>query len=307
MASAVVFAYHDVGVRCLSVLLAQGIEVRLVVTHDDNPAETIWFASVEQLALQHGLAVIKPKDANAPEVVQQVRALAPDFLFSFYYRSMLGPELLSVPRIAALNMHGSLLPKYRGRVPVNWAIIHGETETGATLHYMLAKPDAGAIVDRERVSIGPDEQAVEVFRKVTGAAERCLARAVPKLVAGTAAAEPQDLKAGSYYGGRTAADGVIDWRQGAQRIHDLVRAVAPPYPGATTTVAGQSLRVLRTRRAFDERSPYAQPTLFLRDDQLHVVAGDGRLLQLLELDGGGAPFDLDAFKDRLRAGAVPLT
>jgi methionyl-tRNA formyltransferase len=286
MSSAVVFAYHDVGVRCLSVLLAQGVDVRLVVTHDDNPNETIWFASVEQLALKHGLAVIKPQDANAPEVVQRVRALAPDFLFSFYYRSMLGPALLSAPRIAALNMHGSLLPKYRGRVPVNWAIIHGETETGATLHYMLAKPDAGAIVDRERVAIGPDDQAVDVFRKVTGAAERCLARALPRLIAGTAAAEPQDLQAGSYYGGRKPQDGVIDWRQSAQRIHDLVRAVAPPYPGATTTVAGQALRILRTARVFDASSPYSRPTLFLRDERIYASAGDGRLLQILELDGG---------------------
>jgi methionyl-tRNA formyltransferase len=307
MASAVVFAYHDVGVRCLSVLLAQGVDVRLVVTHDDNPNETIWFGSVEQLARQRDLAVIKPKDANAPEVVQQVRALAPDFLFSFYYRSMLGPELLSVPRIAALNVHGSLLPKYRGRVPVNWAIIHGETETGATLHYMLAKPDAGAIVERERVTIGPDEQAAEVFRKVTGAAERCVARALPKLIAGTAAAETQDLKAGSYFGGRKAEDGVIDWRQGAEQIHNLVRAVAPPYPGATTTVAGQAVRVLRTARAFDEVSPYRQPTLFLQSERLYASAGDGRLLQILELDAGAAPFDLNAFKHRLRSRALPLT
>jgi methionyl-tRNA formyltransferase len=307
MSSAVVFAYHDVGVRCLSVLLAQGVDVRLVVTHDDNPDENIWFESVEQLARQHGLTVIKPKDANAPQVVQQVRALAPDFLFSFYYRSMLGTELLSAPRVAALNMHGSLLPKYRGRVPVNWAIIHGETETGATLHYMLAKPDAGAIVDRERVPILPDDQAVDVFRKVTGAAERCLARALPRLINGTAAAEPQDLESGSYYGGRKAADGVIDWRQNAQRIHDLVRAVAPPYPGATTTVAGQTLRILRTARAFDAASPYSQPTLFLRDERIYASSGDGRLLQILELDGGPAPFDLVDFRKRLIERPQPLT
>jgi methionyl-tRNA formyltransferase len=293
-------------VRCLLVLLAQGVDVRLVLTHDDNPAETIWFDSVERLALAHGVKVIKPANPNNAEVVAQLRALAPDFLFSFYYRSMLGPELLAAPRVAALNMHGSLLPKYRGRVPVNWAIIHGETETGATLHYMLAKPDAGAIVDRERVAILPDDLAVDVFRKVTGAAERCLARALPRLIAGTAAAEPQDLQAGSYFGGRSAADGVIDWRLPAQRIHDLVRAVAPPYPGATTSVAGRPLRVLRTVRAFDEVSPYPTPTLFMRDDAILASAGDARLLRVLELDGGAAPLDLPAFRDWLRAAPQAL-
>jgi len=307
MASAVVFAYHDVGVRCLSVLLDGGIDVRLVVTHDDNPNETIWFGSVEALARQRGLAVIKPMDANAPAVVAQIRALQPDFLFSFYYRSMLGAGLLAIPRRGALNMHGSLLPKYRGRVPVNWAIIHGETETGATLHYMLAKPDAGDIVEQEAVAIGPDELAVDVFRNVAGAAERCLARALPALVAGTSVARAQDLQAGSYFGGRKPEDGVIDWRQGAEQVHNLVRAVAPPYPGATTSAAGHPLRVLRTQRAYERRAPTAQPSLFLDGDGVYASAGDGKVLRVLELDGGPAPFSLAELKALLRAGPVPLT
>lgn len=305
MSSAVVFAYHDVGVRCLSVLLAGGLEVRAVVTHDDNPAETIWFGSVEQLARQHGLPVLKPLDPNAPAVVAELRALQPDFLFSFYYRAMLGPELLALPKRGALNMHGSLLPKYRGRVPVNWAIVHGETETGATLHYMLAKPDAGAIVDRERVAIGPDDLAVDVFRQVTGAAERCLARALPRLLAGTAAATEQDLTAGSYFGGRKPEDGRIRWEQSAQQIHNLVRAVAPPYPGAFTEVAGHTLRVLRTERAFERRSPWPHPALFLEDGVLWAGAGDGRCLRIVAFDGGaGQP--ASALLEKLRAGPLPL-
>jgi methionyl-tRNA formyltransferase len=204
-------------------------------------------------------------------------------------------------------MHGSLLPKYRGRVPVNWAIIHGETETGATLHHMAVKPDAGAIVDRERVPILPDDTARDVFRKVTVAAEICLYRAVPKLVDGTAAAETQDLAQGSYFGGRRAEDGVIDWSQPAQRIHDLVRAVAPPYPGATTTVAGQALKILRTARVFDLPSPFERPTLFMRGDDIHACAGDGRVLRIDELELVGAGAGVGALKDRLRAHPEPLT
>ena len=196
MTSAVVFAYHNVGVRCLSVLLAQGLRVALVVTHKDKPGENIWFDSVEALARKHALPAITPEDPNDAAVVARIRALAPDFLFSFYYRNMLGPELLALPRRGAYNMHGSLLPQYRGRVPVNWAVIMGETQTGATLHQMVAKPDAGGIVDQQAVSIGPDDTAAEVFGKVTEAAERVLARALPQLIAGTVRITPQDLGQG---------------------------------------------------------------------------------------------------------------
>jgi methionyl-tRNA formyltransferase len=307
MSSAVVFAYHDVGVRCLSVLLARGVDVRLVVTHDDNPGETIWFDSVAKLAERHQLTVIKPQDPNVPQVIAQVVATKPDFLFSFYYRSMLGEGLLAAPKQAALNMHGSLLPKYRGRVPVNWAIIHGEHETGATLHYMAAKPDAGAIVDRERVPILPDDTALDVFRKVCCAAEVCLYRAVPRLIDGTAAAETQNLAQGSYFGGRRAEDGVIDWSLPAQRIHDLVRAVAPPYPGATTLLNGRELKILRTVRAFDQPCAYAQPTLFVHGNDICASAGDGKVLRITELAFPGEDLDLDGLIARLRARPEILT
>ena len=186
MTRAVVFAYHDVGVRCLSVLLAHHVEVPLVVTHQDHPDENIWFASVAELARQHDIPVLAPSDPHAPEVIARIQSIRPDFLFSFYYRSMLKPALLRAASRGAFNMHGSLLPKYRGRVPVNWAIIHGERETGATLHEMVEKPDAGRIVDQQAVPILPDDIAVEVFRKVTLAAEIALDRCLPALLAGSA-------------------------------------------------------------------------------------------------------------------------
>ena len=158
----------------MNVLLAHGVDVALVVTHRDNPKETIWFESVQKLAELHGIPTITPDNPNAPEVVEQIRALQPDFYFSFYYREMLKAPLLAIPKRGALNMHGSLLPKYRGRVPVNWAIIRGETETGATLHYMTEKPDNGDIVAQQAVPILPDDTAHEVFQKVTVAAEMAL-------------------------------------------------------------------------------------------------------------------------------------
>src|SRR6266536_5838244 len=199
---AVVFAYHNVGVRCLKVLLAHGVEVPLVVTHEDNPREEIWFDSVARTAADYDIPAIVPEDPNLAGVVARVAATRPDFLFSFYYRLMLKGPLLAVPPRGALNMHGSLLPKYRGRAPVNWAIIHGETETGATLHEMVEKPDAGRIVDQEPVPILPDDLAVEVFGKVAGAAECVVKRSLPKLVDGSAVLRAQDLSKGSYFGGR---------------------------------------------------------------------------------------------------------
>ena len=118
------------------------------------------------------------------------------------------------------------MPKYRGRVPINWAIIKGEIETGATLHEMVEKPDAGRIVDQQSVPILPDDNALDVFGKVTIAAEATLDRALPALIDGSIQMRPQDLSKGSYFGGRKPEDGVIDWRDSAPNIHNLIRAVA---------------------------------------------------------------------------------
>lgn len=285
-ATAVVFAYHNVGARCLEVMLEQGLRIELLLTHDDDPGETIWFDSVRRIAEAHGVPVIAPEDPNAPEIVERIRSLKPDFLFSFYYRRMLSPALLATATRGAYNMHGSLLPRYRGRVPVNWAIIKGETETGATLHEMVEKPDAGRIVDQQAVPIGPDDLAIDVFHKVTGAAAQVLRRSLPGLVAGTAQLTAQDLSRGSYFSGRKPEDGRIDWSQPAAAIHNLVRAVAPPYPGAFTDIAGSRLLVLRSRLASDRQALPGGPGLYSRDGILHADCGDGRVLQLLHTEGG---------------------
>ena len=313
---AVVFAYHNVGVRCLKVLLARGIDVPLVVTHGDDPREARWFDSVAATAAEYALPTIVPDDPNASDVVARVRGLAPDFLFSFYYRRMLGAPLLALPRRGALNVHGSLLPMYRGRSPVNWAIIHGERETGASLHYMVAKPDAGDIVGRTAVPILTDDTAREVFDKVTLAAEITLDRALPGLVAGTAARTPQNLAHGSYFGGRTPEDGEIDWMRDAATIHNLVRAVAPPYPGAFTAVAGVRARILRTRVADTAAPPTLAPTLAVDGSELVAHCGGGGRLRVLALELDGMSIAPAEFKarfgvapvivgDRIAAGAAP--
>ncbi|MES2365520.1 MAG: formyltransferase [Pseudomonadota bacterium] len=305
MTRAVVFAYHDVGVRCLSVLLDAGVDVALVVTHTDAPGDTIWFDSVAQLAARHDIPTVTPDDPNTPEFVQKIRTLAPDFLFSFYYKLMLKAPLLALPKQGALNMHGSLLPQYRGRVPVNWAIIHGERETGATLHYMTEKPDAGQLVDQQAVPILGDDTAAEVMRKVTCAAEVTLHRALPGLIAGTATATTQDLSQGGYFGGRRPEHGRIDWSQPAQNIHNLIRAVAPPYPGAYTTVAGKAARLLRSR-VVNMPKATTSPALLCDGKTFHATCGDGGTLRILELELDGqiiAPAD---FVQQYGRHSVPL-
>ena len=306
MTRAVVFGYHNVGVRCLKVLLAHGVDVPLVVTHADDPRETQWFASLAATAADHGIPTLTPADPNATSVVAQVAALAPDFLFSFYYRRMLGEPLLALPSRGALNMHGSLLPKFRGRAPVNWAVLMGERETGATLHYMSTKPDSGDIVGATAVPILPDDTAREVFDKVTVAAEMTLDRALPGLIAGTAPRRPQDLAQGSYFGGRGPEDGVIDWMRDAQAIHNLVRAVAPPYPGAFTAVGGVRARILRTRIADGAAPPTFAPTIAVREGQLVAHCGGGGLLHVLSLELDGAPIAPRTFAKRFGDAPAPL-
>jgi methionyl-tRNA formyltransferase len=276
LASAVVFAYHDVGVRCLRVLLEAGVAVPLVVTHRDDPAERIWFASVAALARERGIATLL--DPSAEEILGSMRRLAPDFLFSFYYRRMLPQPILALAKRGAFNMHGSLLPKYRGRAPVNWAVLHGESTTGATLHEMTAKPDAGRIVDQQPVPIGPEDTALEVFGRVTAAAETIMRRSIGPLLTGEAVLKPNDLSRGSYFGGRRPEDGRIDWRRSAQEIHNLVRAVAPPYPGAFC----DRLKVHRTQIT-GLVAPARPPGPYQQDGEWFAVCGDGKVLRLLEV------------------------
>ena len=291
---AVVFAYHNVGVRCLKVLLAGGVDVALVVTHQDSATENIWFESVQSLCETEGIPFITPDDPKSPELLAQVRAAAPDLMFSFYYRHMLPQAILDVA--PAYNMHGSLLPQFRGRAPVNWAVLHGATEAGASLHEMTAKPDAGAIVAQQAVPILPDDTAFEVFGKVTVAAELALYNVLPALLAGSAPRTPNDLSKGGYFGGRKPEDGRIDWSQPAQQVYNLHRAVAPPYPGAFTDLGGRRYVIERAR--LHKGGPMELPQgITVVDNAILGVCGDGRALAIHSLLADGlriSPAELQA-------------
>lgn len=288
-ASAVVFAYHDIGVRCLEALLELGVEIRLVVTHQDSASEKIWFGSVAEVARKNGIAVITPDDVNAAAVIEQVSKCNPDFIFSFYYRQMLCQDLLDIPARGAFNLHGSLLPKYRGRVPVNWAIIHGEKECGVSLHRMEIKPDAGNLLAQAAVYILRNDTAYDVFQKLKCVAETLLMEVVPEMLAGTLIEMPLDLENGSYFSGRKPEDGRIDWRLPAGDIHNLVRAVAPPYPGAFFDIGKHRIELLGSYIK-GEKARFDHPCIYFEDGNFQADCADARRFMIthLVIDGSAA-------------------
>ncbi|MBI3777892.1 MAG: formyltransferase, partial [Gammaproteobacteria bacterium] len=251
----------------------------------DNPEEKIWFKSVAQLARRHGIPVHTPDSVNTPEWIARLREMQPDIIFSFYYRNMICQEILDIPPLGAFNMHGSLLPKYRGRVPINWAVLNGETETGATLHWMVKRPDAGDIVDQEPVTIGPRDTARDVFIKVTAAARRVLERSLDAIRQGRAPRRPQDESRASYFGGRKPEDGCIDWHADAGRIFNFIRALTHPYPGAFTDVDGRRFLVWWAEPRTDGAG---RPGQVLSVAPLRVAAGKGSL-EILKWQWRGGP------------------
>lgn len=244
----VVLAYHEVGCAGLEFLKQAGADITGVFTHEDDPTENLWFGSVAQRAKDYGLNVYAPERINDPQWVEVLRNCEPEILFSFYYRKLVSAEILAIPRRGCYNLHGSLLPRFRGRSPTNWAILLGEKKTGVTLHEMVVKADAGMIVGQKEVEIGQDDDARAVLMKQVEATRILLAEVYPLLVQGRAPAIVQDESLATKFGGRRPEDGAIDWNQSAESIHNLVRAVAYPWPGAFSWLRGQKCVVWRTRR-----------------------------------------------------------
>jgi methionyl-tRNA formyltransferase len=283
-----VFAYSETGHACLKHLFDRGTDVVFVGTHPDTPGETAWFPSVAELARGRGLSPVLIDDPNEPSLFSAVKKAGPDLIFSFYFRHVLPREILELPRLGAFNIHGSLLPKYRGRAPVNWAIVNGETETGVTLHVMTSKADAGDIVDQEAVEIGPDDTAIEVQHRVTAAAVTILARRIEELQAGTAPRRPQDESKATTFPRRRPEDGQIDWTQSARRVHDLVRAVTHPFPGAFTNVFGGGRTMIWKTRLPNLGAHDNFPGQVRREEgRLYVACGDDRYVEVLSLQREG--------------------
>jgi len=228
----VVLAYHNMGIAGLNALARHGFDIASVFTHEDDVNENCWFGSVQDWAKKNKVPFYTTENINSPEWIDKIASLKPDILFSFYYRKMIGQRILDIPRLGAMNLHGSLLPAYRGRCPVNWVLVKGENKTGVTLHYMVEKPDAGDIVGQKEVNIGFDDTAKTLYNSLCEAAGILLDDLLPQIKNEKIPRQQQNLADGSYYGGRRPEDGRIDWTQSADEIYNLIRAVTDPYPGA---------------------------------------------------------------------------
>lgn len=301
------FAYHTFGARALAALLARDERVVAVVTHADDPAEGDWFESVADIARTHRLPVLTPPSPNGPEVVGTLRALEPDVILSVWYRRLLGPELLALPRIAALNLHGSLLPAYRGRAPVNWVLVNGERRTGVTLHHMTAEADAGDIVAQEAIDIEPEDTALSLYTRMVKVGVDVLVAAYPAVLAGTVARTPQDHERATVFPRRRPEDGRVEWHWPAARIANMVRAVTHPYPGAFAG-DGEDRLFLWAASVLPgvARRAEAGTLLEIRPGEgLAVATGEGALLLRRVQSAGLAeePADLWALRRGLGAGA----
>ncbi|MCA6219502.1 bifunctional UDP-4-amino-4-deoxy-L-arabinose formyltransferase/UDP-glucuronic acid oxidase ArnA [Photorhabdus antumapuensis] len=272
---AIVFAYHDIGCVGINALTKAGFDIQAVFTHTDDPNENHFFSSVARLSADLALPVFAPENVNHPLWIERIRELKPDVIFSFYYRDMLSEDILSLASTGAFNLHGSLLPKYRGRAPINWAILNGEVETGVTLHKMVLKPDAGDIIAQHKVAIEETDTALTLHGKIREAAEKLFDQILPQIKAGTYPAIPQDERQATYFGRRTAADGEIDWRKSAMEINNLVRAVTEPYPGAFTFLGERKITIWRASPLNETHDK--QPGTVLSVDPLIIACGKGAL------------------------------
>ncbi|WP_122755310.1 bifunctional UDP-4-amino-4-deoxy-L-arabinose formyltransferase/UDP-glucuronic acid oxidase ArnA [Pseudomonas viridiflava] len=273
---AVVFAYHDIGCVGLQALLESGYHIAAVFTHADDPSEKTFFGSVAQLCAQHDIPVHAPEDPNHPLWIERVGKLDPDFIFSFYYRRLLSEPLLACASKGAFNLHGSLLPRYRGRAPANWVLVNGERETGVTLHQMVKRADAGPIMAQQRVPISALDTALTLHGKLRKAAANLLSDALPLLARGRLPGMPQDESQATCFGRRTPADGLIDWARPAAQLNNLIRAVTQPYPGAFCPVGEHKLIVWSAR--VEEADHGLAPGTVIDCDPLRIACGEGALV-----------------------------
>ncbi len=271
----IVFAYAEMGCAGITALLNAGYEISAIFTHADTSPESHAFPSVARLAAEQGIPVYAPEDANHPLWVDRIRTMQPDFIFSFYYRALLSDTILNCARVGAFNLHGSLLPKYRGRAPLNWVLVNGETETGVTLHRMVKRADAGDIVAQQRVAIDPQDNALTLHRKLVACAGQLLEGALPPMKRGEIAATPQNDAEATVVGRRTPEDGRINWELPAAKVNNLVRAVTDPWPGAFAYAGTVKFVVWKGRVHQD--APSAKPGTVLSVEPFLIACGEGAL------------------------------
>lgn len=249
------FGFSDTGYKCLKYLLEEGLNVVAIFTHDADPHENRWFESVEALGKEFGIKVYKPSTLKTEKWARKIKYMRPDLILSVYYRNLIPVEVFSCASLGAYNMHGSYLPTYRGRAPLNWAIINGENYGGASLHVMEKSFDTGDIVAQEKVIFGDDEYVGDIQPRITIAALEALKKALPSILEGNPSLTKQDESKVSYYGKRTPEDGKIDFAQTARQVYNMVRALSKPFPGAFAENVGDWSKLIIWRAYIGEKCP----------------------------------------------------
>jgi methionyl-tRNA formyltransferase len=294
------FGYSQLGARAVELLDARGDDVA-IVTHRDDPVEHRWYRTPADVALTRGLPLtyvddLAPEDRSAARresLARLAQAFAPDLVLSVFFRDLLPQPVLDAPRVAALNLHPSYLPAYRGRAPINWVLINGEAVTGITLHHMVRRADAGDIVAQRAVPIRPRETALTLYLALEHAGIELLAETLPLVDRGTAPRMAQDEGRASLYGRRRPEDGRIDWSWPATQVDRLVRAVAPPWPGAFCDLDGA--RVVITAGEPAEPMPAdgsVAPGSVRRESTRLLVAAADRWFQIQAAQGIEVPTTL---------------
>jgi methionyl-tRNA formyltransferase len=273
-------------VPTLDVLLTAGLHLVGVYTQPDRPkgrGQSLAMPPVKEMALRHGIPVFQPQKLRAPEVVEELRALAPDLIVVVAFGQILPKSVLEIPRYGCINVHASLLPKYRGAAPINQAIIDGETETGITTMLMDVGLDTGPMLLKRALTIGPDETAGELHDRLCVLGGETMADTLQLLLRGELHPQVQDESQTCYAAMLKKEDGRIDWSQSAQQIHNRIRGLAP-WPGTYTYLNGETLKLFLTRVEDGEGEPGS--ILAPAADAVRIACGDGVLaVRELQLPG----------------------
>jgi methionyl-tRNA formyltransferase len=284
-------AVHE-AVDALEVLLRSPLAetVAVVTPTEDALARLSGGVDLSPRATAAGVEVIRTEDVNGHATLAALRERDPDLVVAVGWTRLLGDELLALPRHGCVGFHASLLPRHRGRAPVNWAIMRGETTTGNTMMMLAPGADTGDIVDQRVVRIDPDDTCGTVYRRVAAAGADMLREHLPALLDGTVPRRPQDPAAGDVLPKRTPGMGAIDWATSPRAVHDWVRALTTPYPGAFTTIEGTRVMVWRTRVPGPvEPSGAPGRILAVEEGGVRVGTGGGSVVVTRLSDPGGAP------------------
>jgi methionyl-tRNA formyltransferase len=284
----VFFGTPHFAVPTLEHLIASRHRVRGVVTQPDKRrgrGQKVLDSPVKAAALMHGVPVLQPERLRDPDVAEALRAWAPDLGVVAAYGKLIPEDLLHLPRFGMINVHASLLPKYRGAAPVHRAVIEGQRETGVTIMRMVKALDAGDMIARASRPIGGDETSNVVERDLAEIGARLLVDIVDRLEAGTATFEPQDEQSSTYAHRLTKEEGLVDWTLPAATIHDRVRGLYP-WPHAYSYLDGARIILLRTHVVDGGAGGEPGTIAAVTRDAIHVATGNGVLaIDQLQVEG----------------------